>query len=58
MLKNGNEERTAFTKRAFLRAEEYADRRDLIAALLKDEETYTVSEVDEIITSFLGKEVK
>ena len=50
--------KNGFTKEQYLNSDKYADKRDLIVALLKDDETYTTSQVDKLINDFLKKEVK
>lgn len=47
-----------FSKQDLLRAKRYSDKRDILNALLKDGETYTIEQVDKIIKTFLSKEVK
>lgn len=47
-----------FFKGDLLRSKRYAKQRDILNALLKDNETYTIKQVDKIIKSFLSKEVK
>ena len=39
-------------KEALLRAKKYAGQRDLLAALLKDDQEYTVAEVNAILERF------
>lgn len=39
-------------KEALLRAKKYAGQRDLLAALLKDDQEYTVAEVNAILEHF------
>ncbi len=39
-------------KEALLRAKKYAGQRDLLAALLKDDQEYTVAEVNAILEAF------
>lgn len=47
-----------FGKSAFLSAEQYQDRRDLVEALLFGETEYTEDEVAEIISKYLEREVE
>lgn len=47
-----------FSKKDLLRAKRYSDKRDILNALLKDGETYTIEQVDKTIKTFLSKEVK
>lgn len=47
-----------FTKSQLLKSKKYVDRRDALNALLKSDEIYTTSQVDEILEKFYkgGKE--
>lgn len=47
-----------FSKQDLLRAKRYSDKRDILNALLKEGETYTIEQVDKTIKTFLSKEVK
>lgn len=47
-----------FRKEDLLRSKRYSDKRDILMALLKDDETYTLEQVDKLIKTFLSKEVK
>ena len=47
-----------FYKKQLLTPEKYASRRDLLNALLDDNEAYTTVQVDEIIEKFLKGKVK
>jgi hypothetical protein len=44
-----------FTKIQILASEKYADRRDLLSALLDDSEEYSGNEIDKILKNFLRK---
>ena len=48
---------TSFTKQQILESKKYKNRRDLLRALLKDEESYTLKQVDAALSSFLKREV-
>ena len=41
-----------FTKNQLLKSNKYVDRRDALNALLKEDETYTFSQVDKILENF------
>lgn len=41
-----------FTKQQLLQSQKYSNRRDALSALLKDGETYTHEQVDEILEKF------
>lgn len=45
-------------KEALLRAKKYAGQRDVLAALLKDDQEYTVAEVNAILEKFAKGRVK
>lgn len=44
-----------FTKRNILTFKRYANRRDLLSVLLKDEEEYTMEQVDSLLQNFFKK---
>lgn len=48
---------TSFTKQQILESKKYKNRRDLLRALLKDEESYTLKQVDAALSTFLKREV-
>lgn len=41
-----------FSKRQLLKSQKYAERTDLLNALLKDEKVYTFTQVDDLIKRF------
>lgn len=47
-----------FTKAKLLECTKYRDRRDLLTALLKDDQPYTMAEVDTAIAAFMKGEVR
>lgn len=47
-----------FNKVQILASAQYANRRDLVNALLEDEKQYTKKEVDELINEFMKGKVK
>lgn len=49
---------TEFTKEQILAASKYADRRDLVNALLDDKKRYTMKMVDEAISKYMKGQVK
>lgn len=51
-------EAVKFTKTQLLNSKKYAGKRDLISALLADDETYTTAEVDALIEKYLKGTVK
>ena len=46
------------SKEKLLRSNRYANRRDLIGALLEDDKQYTLAEVDTAIDNFMKGKVK
>nr|DAS27059.1 MAG TPA: hypothetical protein [Caudoviricetes sp.] len=47
-----------FSKNQVLAFDRYANRRDLLSALLKDEKKYTIDQVDKLIQDFMKGKVK
>lgn len=47
-----------YTKEQLLESEKYADKRDLLSALLDDKRKYSLSEVDKQIEKYMKGEVK
>lgn len=41
-----------FTKEQLLKSEKYANRRDVLTALLEDDKTYTLKQVDSLLDKF------
>ena len=60
MAKKSNAETTVkkFTKVQFVKSQRFANRRDILNALLDDKETYSVDEVEQIIKDFLTGKMK
>lgn len=54
MIKSKN--KAGYPKEQFLKSKRYSDKRDLLHAVLKDDEKYTVEQVDKLINLFLKKE--
>lgn len=46
-----------FLKQDLVKSKRYFDKRDILNALLEDGKTYTLAQVDDIIKTFLSKEV-
>ena len=46
-------EANKFSKKQFLASNKFAKRRDLVNALLKDNESYSIKEVEDLINDFL-----
>ena len=47
-----------FSKEKLIASDKYANRRDLVSALLDDNETYTIATVDKKIEEFMKGKVK
>lgn len=47
-----------FSKEALLNSKLFRDDRDLVSALLNDEEMYTISEVRTLVNEYLNRKVK
>lgn len=47
-----------FTKAQLLTSKKYANRRDLVGALLAEDKTYTADEADALIEKYLKGQVK
>ncbi len=59
MATKANAEAVAtFTKDQLLASKRYANRQDILNALLKDGENYTTEQVDALIVKFMKREVK
>ncbi len=48
----------AFSREQILESKLYRDRRDLLGALLKEGETYTLAQVDSLLEGFMKGKVK
>lgn len=55
---SATQEEVKFTKEQIVKAKKYRDRRDLVNALLVRDNSYTLSEVDELIDKFMKGSVK
>lgn len=60
MLKKQVQEKqeALFAKEQLLKSKKYTDKKDLLNVLLEEGKTYTAKAVDDLIDSFLKKEVK
>lgn len=60
MANTGKKEATgcSFTKQQLLSAAKFANRRDLLEALLEEGKTYSISDVEKQIHGYLGRKVK
>lgn len=55
---NETEFPVTFTKQQLVASKKYAEKRDLINALLADDRSYSMAEVEEILSGFLKGKVK
>lgn len=55
--KETNKKEVAFTKEQILTSEKYANRRDLLNALLEENKTYKIETVDNMIEKFMKGKV-
>ena len=51
------QEKTSYTKKQLLMAERYKNRRDLLEALLEEGKSYTMEEVDKLMSDFMKGKV-
>jgi hypothetical protein len=58
MADKKNKEAPAFTKDQLLASKKYANRRDILNALLVAGETYTIAQVDALIEKYMKGPVK
>ena len=49
--------RCAFTKEQLVKADRWFNRRDLLNALLEDDKTYTIEQVDDLIKEYYKKPI-
>lgn len=54
---NEKEEPATFTKQQLVTSKKYAERKDLLNALLVDDKSYSLIEVEEILNGFLKGKV-
>lgn len=47
-----------FTKEQLLKSKKYADRKDIVSVLLKDDQTYSFTEVDVLIKKYMKGRIK
>lgn len=47
-----------YSKEQIITSKKYSNRKDILNVLLKDDEEYTFSRIDEIIENFMNKEVQ
>ncbi|MEJ6457261.1 hypothetical protein LH399_11075 [Fusobacterium nucleatum] len=47
-----------YSKEQIISSKKYSNRKDILNVLLKDDEEYSFSRIDEIIENFMNKEVQ
>jgi len=55
--KSVEEIKVSFSKSQILNSSRYADKRDVLHAILDDDKRYKLNEIDKLISDFLKKEV-
>ncbi|MGP1488397.1 MAG: hypothetical protein ACTTIX_04280 [Peptoanaerobacter stomatis] len=55
---NINIDTDEFTKEQLIKSKKYEDKRDILNVILKNDELYSISKVDEMIEVFLKEEVE
>lgn len=55
---NEKDETTKFYKKQLVASKKYSRYKDLLNAVLKDDSTYSIDEVDELIENFMKGKVK
>lgn len=52
------EDEVLYSKEQIITSKKYSNRKDILNVLLKDDEEYSFSKIDEIIENFMNKEVQ
>ena len=56
--KTKKDDEVLYSKEQIITSKKYSNRKDILNVLLKDDEEYTFSRIDEIIENFMNKEVQ
>nr|DAW58424.1 MAG TPA: hypothetical protein [Caudoviricetes sp.] len=56
--KTKKDDEILYSKEQIITSKKYSNRKDILNVLLKDDEEYTFSRIDEIIENFMNKEVQ
>lgn len=56
--KTKKDDEILYSKEQIIASKKYSNRKDILSVLLKDDEEYTFSRIDEIIENFMNKEVQ
>ena len=56
--KTKKDDEVLYSKEQTISSKKYSNRKDILNVLLKDDEEYSFSRIDEIIENFMNKEVQ
>ncbi|MFA1734303.1 MULTISPECIES: hypothetical protein [Fusobacterium] len=56
--KTKKDDEILYSKEQIIASKKYSNRKDILNVLLKDDEEYSFSRIDEIIENFMNKEVQ
>ncbi|WP_338986923.1 hypothetical protein HUW75_03930 [Fusobacterium polymorphum] len=56
--KTKKDDEVLYSKEQIIASKKYSNRKDILNVLLKDDEEYSFSRIDEIIENFMNKEVQ
>ncbi|BEO96218.1 hypothetical protein FNSP10_13590 [Fusobacterium nucleatum] len=56
--KTKKDDEVLYSKEQIITSKKYSNRKDILNVLLKDDEEYSFSRIDEIIENFMNKEVQ
>nr|DAN38442.1 MAG TPA: hypothetical protein [Caudoviricetes sp.]DAR70304.1 MAG TPA: hypothetical protein [Caudoviricetes sp.] len=56
--KTKKDDEILYSKEQIITSKKYSNRKDILNVLLKDDEEYSFSKIDEIIEEFMNKEVQ
>lgn len=56
--KTKKDDEILYSKEQIISSKKYSNRKDILNVLLKDDEEYSFSRIDEIIENFMNKEVQ
>jgi hypothetical protein len=56
--KTKKDDEVLYSKEQIIVSKKYSNRKDILNVLLKDDEEYSFSRIDEIIENFMNKEVQ
>lgn len=56
--KTKKDDEVLYSKEQIIASKKYSNRKDILNVLLKDDEEYSFSRIDEIVENFMNKEVQ